>query len=115
MDAGTQAPAHMQGNGQHQRRAAGVCAKHKHTRGHTRQKGFKPEITLSAHVNLTPHISLPAPRRRNHRDVQGYIQWALISGPRELQSLPPERLPQPGRHPVAGLGELGHRWWEASG
>lgn len=62
MDAGTQAPTHMQGNGQHQRQAAGVCAKHKHTRGHTLQKGYKPEITLSAHVNLTPHISLP------HRD-----------------------------------------------
>lgn len=37
MVAGAQALAHMQGNGQHQQQAAGVCAKHKHTRG-TRTK-----------------------------------------------------------------------------
>lgn len=52
MDAGTQGPTHTQGNGSHQRQAAGVCAKHKQTGAHTLQKGYKPEITIKRACKL---------------------------------------------------------------
>lgn len=80
-----------------------VC-KHKHTQAHTAKHSYKPEITLSVHVNLTPNPL--------HHD-----KWILIAGHREFQSPPPERLSQPGGHHATGLGELdgqeravGHRW-----
>lgn len=53
IDADTQAQTRMQGNGPHQRRAAGVCA-NANTHRHTLQNSYKPEITSPAHVNLTP-------------------------------------------------------------
>lgn len=60
MDAGTQGPTHTQGNGPHQRQAAGVCAKHKHAGAHTLRKGYNPEITIKRacklHTTLFPSL-----------------------------------------------------------
>lgn len=59
------------------------------THKHTLQNSYKPEITLSVHVNLTrtqppaPHCSVTG--KRNHGICRD-IQWILISGHREFLS-----------------------------
>lgn len=94
IDADTQAQTRMQGNGPHQRRAAGVCA-NANTHRHTLQNSYKPEITLPVHVNLTPptpysytHTTAPytVTGKRNHGiyPVDPYL-WSQRVSPPPLQ------------------------------
>lgn len=93
-----------------------MCA-NANTLKHTLQNSYKPEITPSVHVNLTPPH--PSPRRdwkEESWDMQGYPVDPYLWSQR-VSLPPPERLSLPGGHPAAGLGELdgqeratGHRW-----
>lgn len=104
-DADTQAQTRMQGNGPHQRQAAGVCA-NANTHKHTLQNSYKPEITWSVHVNLTPpQPSLHSDWKEALWDMQGYPLDPYLWSQRASLT-PPERLSQPEGHPTAGLGEL---------
>ena len=116
IDADTQAQTRMQGNGPHQRRAAGVCA-NANTYRHTLQNSYKPEITLPVHVNLTPptpysytHTTAPytVTGKRNHGiyPVDPYLWSQRVSPPPSRGALPAWGTPcgRPGGPGWAGKG-----------